>query len=80
MLRTMNSLLIPLTGAVAEYLIPRRQDDEGNVIDVTVMVLHDDPTTPLQVLTTYRFPSLSTWQKSVPVYSGSTLNKVGSCR
>jgi hypothetical protein len=74
----MNSLLMPLIGAVAVYLIPRRQDEEGNVIDVTVMVLHDEPTTPLQVLTTYRFPSLSTWQKSVPEYEGSTLNKVGS--
>jgi hypothetical protein len=77
MLRTMNSLLMPLTGAIAVYLIPRRQVEEGNVIDATVIVLHDEPL-PLQVLTTYRFPSLSTWQKSVPVYDGSTLNKVGS--
>jgi hypothetical protein len=80
MLRTMNSLLMPLTGAVAVYLIPRRHDEEGKVIDVTVMVLQEDPTTPLQVLTTYRFPSLSTWQKSVPEYEDSTLNRVGSYR
>ena len=71
---------MPLIGAVAVYLIPRRQDEEGNVIDVTVMVLHDESTTPLQVLTTYRFPSLSTWQKSVPEYEGSTSNKFGSFR
>jgi hypothetical protein len=42
---------MPLTGALAVYLIPRRQVEEGNVIDVTVMVLHD-PAMPLQVLTT----------------------------
>jgi len=56
----MNSLLMPLTGAVAVYLIPRRHEEEGKVIDVTVIVLQEDPTAPLQVLTTYRFPSLST--------------------
>ena len=69
---------MPLTGALAVYLIPRRQVEEGNVIEVTVIVLHDGPL-PLQVLTTYRFPSLSTWQKSGRgEYDGSTLNKVGS--